>query len=82
MIARDSFDKKWPNFLPDLVNGLLEKDPVIMNRVFRTLSPVFSKIKNMYRSDELYSQILYTIEKFGDAMTAAAEVSYFLINFI
>lgn len=77
MIARDTFNKNWPNFLPELKTELAESDPIKCQKVFRTLSPVFVKIRNMYRSDELYTQILYTIENFGNEMTYTAEVSNF-----
>lgn len=77
MIARDSFNKNWPNFIADLVSFLDVQQPVQCQRVFRTLSPVFVKIRNMYRTDDLYTQILYTIEHFAPTMTATIPVSYF-----
>lgn len=79
MIARDEFNKKWPNFIPDLVAGLEGYDPIKCHRVFRTLCPVFTKIRNMYRSDELYTQILYTIETMGVALTETIKVRIYHI---
>lgn len=75
MIARDTFNKNWPNFLADLEANLDENDPMKCQKVFRTLSPVFVKIRNMYRSDELYTMILYTIENFAPAMTRIIPVN-------
>ena len=75
MIARDNFQEKWPSFIPDLVEGLRQDDPIITMRVFRTFAPVLKKIRYMYRSDELYTMINYVIEKFGPALTEYTGVS-------
>jgi exportin-2 (importin alpha re-exporter) len=69
MIARDSFNNTWPSFVPDLIEGLKQDDPVITMRVLRTFSPVLMKIRNSYRSDDLYTQINYVIENFAASLT-------------
>ena len=79
MIARDSFNKNWSNFISEFKAEMADHNPIKYQKVFRTLSPVFVKIRNMYRSDELYTQINYTIDNFGIQMTTAAQVSNLLI---
>lgn len=69
LIARDSFHEKWPSFIPDLIEGLKQDNPDITLRVFRTLSPIMKKIRHMYRSDALYTQINYLIESFAPFLT-------------
>lgn len=78
LIARDSFHLKWTTFVPDLIEGLKRDDPDTTLRVFRTFSPVLKKIRHMYRSDDLYTQILYVIENFGPALTEYTGVSSLL----
>lgn len=75
MIARDSFHEKWPSFVPDLINGLKQDDPITTMRVLRTFSPVLQKIRYMYRSDDLYTQINYVIENFAQSLTEVTAVS-------
>lgn len=75
LIARDNFPEKWPNFVPDLIEGLKQNDPIITMRVFRTFSPVMKKIRYMYRTDALYTQINYVIENFAPYLTEYTGVS-------
>lgn len=79
MIARDSFHLKWKTFIPDLIEGLKRDDPDITLRVFRTFSPVLKKIRHMYRSDDLYTQINYIIESFAPSLTEYTGVSSSLL---
>jgi len=76
MIARNSFNETWENFLPDLVSGLKEQDPIITMRVLRTLSPCLMKIRHSYRSDDLYKMINYVIENFCPQLTFTISVSF------
>lgn len=69
MIARDSFNCNWPSFVPDLIEGLNQNDPIITTRVLRTFSPVLMKIRSSYRSDDLYTLINYVIENFAPSLT-------------
>lgn len=75
LMARDQFHDKWPSFLPDLIEGLKQEDPNITLRVLRTFSPVMMKIRHLYRSDDLYTQINYVIENFAPQLTATTGVS-------
>lgn len=75
MIARDNFHEKWPTFVADLIEGLKQDDPMNTMKVFRTFSPVVKKIRYMYRSDDLYTQINFIIETFAPYLTEYTGVS-------
>ena len=47
--------------------------PEATYRLFRTAQPIFKKIRFMYRSDSLYTQINYALSSFAPAFTKATE---------
>ena len=65
LIARDDYDKNWESLLPDLSKALEADDPIVTLKVFKTANPIFKKIRFMYRSDKLYTQINYALKNFG-----------------
>lgn len=73
LIARDKYEENWKNLLPDISKGLETNSPEATYRLFRTAQPIFKKIRFMYRSDSLYSQINYALSSFGPAFTKATE---------
>ncbi len=80
MMARNSFNENWTSFVPGLIEGLSQEDPIISMRVFRTFSPCVTKIRHSYRSDDLYTMINYVIEEFGKPLTHIMGVSYQFLN--
>jgi len=73
LIAWDKFEENWKKLLPDVSASLAGNDPEATYRLFRTVQPIFKKIRFMSRSDALYTQINYILESFGPAFTKATE---------
>jgi len=63
LIAAVDFPSKWDNLLPELVQKFSSPDPSIVSGVLLTANSIFKRFRYQQRSDSLYSDILYVLEK-------------------
>jgi len=63
LIAAVDFPKKWDNLLPELIQKFNSPDPNIVNGVLATANSIFKRFRYINRSEELYADILYVLER-------------------
>ena len=57
------FPKKWDNLLPELIGKFGSTDPSVVSGVLVTINAILRRFRYVQRSDELYSDILYALER-------------------
>ena len=63
LIAAVDFPKKWDNLLPELIGKFGSTDPSVVSGVLVTINAILRRFRYVQRSDELYSDILYALER-------------------
>lgn len=68
LIAAVDFPKKWDNLLPELIQKFNSPDMSVVNGVLATANSIFKSFRYVNRSDELYSDILYVLQKIQEPL--------------
>jgi len=63
LIATVDFPLKWENLLAELVRQFSSPDPKIVNGVLLTANSILKRFRYVERSDKLYSDIIYVLER-------------------
>lgn len=63
LIAKVDFPKNWDNLLPELIHRFNSPDPNIVSGVLVTANSILRRFRYVQRSDELYGDILYVLQK-------------------
>jgi len=64
IISKYDFPKKWMNLLPQLIEKLNVNDINITKGVMLTANSIMKRFRYVFRSDELYSEILICLQYF------------------
>lgn len=70
LIAAVDFPAKWDNLLPMLVQGFGSEDPRVVNGVLLTANSIFKRFRYVQRSDQLYGDILYSLNHMQQPLLA------------
>ena len=63
LIAKVDYPKQWDNLLPELIQKFNSPDPNIVCGVLATANSIFKRFRYVNKSDALYADIIYTLEK-------------------
>ncbi|KAK6456784.1 CAS specific exportin for Srp1p required for accurate mitotic chromosome segregation [Scheffersomyces xylosifermentans] len=66
LIAESDFPQNWPNLIDNLVGKLSLEDFVSNKAILLVSHSIFKKWRPLFRSDELFSEILLVLNKFTD----------------
>ncbi|XP_020613865.1 exportin-2-like [Orbicella faveolata] len=75
MIGREDFPDKWKNLLPELVTKFESGDFHIINGVLQTAQSLFKRYRHEFKSQELWTEIKFVLERFAEPLTNLFEVS-------
>lgn len=67
LIANKDFPDAWPNLLDEMVNGIQNSTPdsVALQAILQTAHSIFRKWRAAFRSDALYTEINFVLERFA-----------------
>ena len=81
IIAKSDYWQRWDTLVDDLVSRLSADNIVVNIGVLQVAHSVFSTWRPLFRSDELYTEINYTLGKFGGPyLTAFQNVDTYIEN--
>jgi exportin-2 (importin alpha re-exporter) len=63
LIAAVDYPKNWDNLVGELVQKMNSPDLAVVNGVLKTANSIFKRFRYVGRGDELYTVILYTLER-------------------
>lgn len=69
MIGREDFPDKWTNLLPELVTKFESGDFHIINGVLQTAHSLFKRYRHEFKSQELWTEIKFVLERFAEPLT-------------
>lgn len=69
LIASHDFPQKWDNLLPDLINRFGNPNWDVVNGVLLTANSIFKRFRYVQRSDALYADILYVLQRIQEPLT-------------
>ncbi|KAG5519281.1 hypothetical protein PMAC_001906 [Pneumocystis sp. 'macacae'] len=64
IIAERDFPTSWNTLIDDLISHLSSTDMVVNMGILQTAHSIFKRWRSQFRSDALYSEILYVLERF------------------
>ncbi|KAK3727815.1 hypothetical protein QZH41_008254 [Actinostola sp. cb2023] len=68
-IGHEDFPKNWESLLPDMVNRLQSGDFHIINGVLVTAHSLFKRYRHEFKSQELWAEIKFVLDKFAEPLT-------------
>jgi exportin-2 (importin alpha re-exporter) len=70
IVSQHDFPHKWPNLLPQLV-AMLGKNDLMVNRgVMLTANSIMKRYRYVFKSDELFSEIIMCLQQFAVPLLA------------
>jgi exportin-2 (importin alpha re-exporter) len=63
LIAAVDYPKNWDNLVGELVQKMKSPDLAVVNGVLKTANSIFKRFRYVGRGDELYTVIVYTLER-------------------
>lgn len=69
LIASHDFPSQWDNLLTDLISKFGDSDMNVVNGVLITANSIFKRFRYVQRSDDLYADILYVLNKIQEPLT-------------
>ena len=69
LIASHDFPQKWDNLLPDLISRFGNPNWAVVNGVLLTANSLFKRFRYVQRSDALYADILYVLQRIQEPLT-------------
>jgi exportin-2 (importin alpha re-exporter) len=70
IIATQDYPHHWESLLPNLVQKLQSDNATVVNGVLMTADSIFKSFRDVQRSDELYSVIIYTLKGIQEPLLA------------
>ncbi|OLL26293.1 Importin alpha re-exporter [Neolecta irregularis DAH-3] len=64
IIADSDFPENWPELMDDLVSRLSPDDMVVNNGVLQTAHSIFKRWRSQFRSDVLFTEIKFVLDRF------------------
>jgi len=64
IIADYDFPEKWPGLIQDLVQNLNPNDFTVNNGILQTAESLFKRWRHQFRTDNLFSEILFVLKQF------------------
>ena len=68
LIAQVDFPENWENLLPSLVQQFNSNEMPILHGVLLTANSIFKRFRFVQRSDQLYRDILYSLERIQEPL--------------
>ena len=69
LIAAVDFPERWDNLLPDLISKFTDHNWDIVNGVLLTANSILKRFRFVQRSDALYADILYVLQRIQEPLT-------------
>ena len=69
LIAAVDFPRRWDNLLPDLISKFTDHNWDIVNGVLLTANSILKRFRFVQRSDALYADILYVLQRMQEPLT-------------
>lgn len=82
IIGKTDFPMKWPELITQMVEKFATGDFNVINGVLRTGHSLFKKYRYEFKSNELWTEIKYVLEKLAQPLTDLFVVCYVFFNFI
>lgn len=70
LIANTDFPARWENLIDDLVSHASATDMTITNGVLQTAHSIFKRWRAQFRSDELFTEIAFVLQRFCEPFLA------------
>ncbi|EPS41095.1 hypothetical protein H072_5033 [Dactylellina haptotyla CBS 200.50] len=80
VIADSDFYKKWDTLIDELASKLDANNPAITTGVLNVAHSIFKRWRPLFRSDELFLEILHVLGKFGEPYLALLNATDALIE--
>lgn len=83
IIGKHDFPNKWPDLIKQMVMNLDTNDFFVINGVLHTAHSLFKRYRYEFKSQELWTEIKFVLERFASPLTKVFVVSidyYFNIN--
>ncbi|KAK6541749.1 importin-alpha export receptor [Orbilia ellipsospora] len=80
VIADSDFYKRWDTLVDDLASRLDANNPSVTTGVLTVAHSIFKRWRPLFRSDELFLEILHVLEKFGQPYLALLQATDGLIE--
>ena len=68
LIAAVDYPQRWDNLLVELVQKFQSTDATVVNGCLTTANSIFKRFRYINRSDSLYSDIIYTLQKIQEPL--------------
>jgi hypothetical protein len=76
LIANKDFPERWPTLIDELVSGLaLPPGSPALSAVLHTAHSIFRRWRAAFRSNELYTQIIFVLDRFASPFLDLLKVS-------
>jgi exportin-2 (importin alpha re-exporter) len=69
IIASSDFPARWDNLLADLISKFSDPDWNVVNGVLLTANSILKRFRYVQRSDALYADILYVLQRLQEPLT-------------
>ncbi len=69
LISASDFPAKWENLLPDLIAKFTDPNSDVLNGVLLTANSILKRFRYVQRSDALYADILYVLQRLQEPLT-------------
>lgn len=76
IIGKTDFPMKWPELITQMVEKFSTGDFNVINGVLRTAHSLFKKYRYEFKSNELWTEIKYVLEKLAQPLTDLLVVSF------
>lgn len=80
IIGKYDFPDKWPELIDQMVEKFNTGDFHVINGVLHTAHSLFRKYRYEYKSDTLWREIKFVLDKFAKPMTDLFLVSIFAVS--
>ncbi|XP_062512936.1 exportin-2-like [Corticium candelabrum] len=80
IIGREDFPDKWPELLTELVEKFSSGDVHVINGVLKTAHSLFRRYRHEMKSDVLWLEIKFVLEKFATPLTSLLQHMMTLVH--
>ena len=80
LISKHDFPAKWEGLLPQLVQKLAGQDILIVKGVMLTANSIMKRFRYVFRSDNLYVEILHCLDGFKEPLLHQFQASGAMVN--
>lgn len=75
IIGKHDFPDQWPNLLDDMVSKFASGDFHIINGILRTAHSIFKRYRFEFKSQALWTEIKFVLDKFAQPLTELFEAT-------